>query len=135
MQAKVLLALLLCAIATPVLAGDLGMAPAPALVLAQLTPEELSWIRERWRQASPEERVTLRRQFQEMLQQLTPEQRQHQSESIFPWTPPPSPADIAGAASNFGAGFEQRHPDPSSPKDNAPSPDPRDLPGSGWFGR
>ncbi len=115
---KILLALLLCAITTSVLAGE-GAA-------AQLTQEERNWLRERWRLASPEERLMMRRQFQEMLQTLTPDP--HSGAGLVPWlgVPPPSPADIAGAASNFGAGFEQRRPDRSG----APNPDP-----AGWFWR
>ena len=117
---KILLALLLCAIVTPVLAGDGAV--------AQLTQEERNWLRERWRLASPEERLTMRRQFQEMLQALTPDP--HSGAGVAPWMgpPPPGPADLAGAASNFGAGFEQRSPERSS----APNPD---SDHAGWFGR
>ena len=137
MRAKVLLALLLSAIALPTLAGDVAMALAPSIVLVQLTPEERSLLRERWRLASPEERQALWRQFQGMLQQSAPGQRPHDGEASTPWMgsfpSPLSPADLAGAASNFGTGFEQRHPDSSNQKD--PNPEPRDPPESGWFGR
>ena len=79
---KILRALLLCANVTPVLAGDGAV--------AQLTQEERNWLRERWRLASPEERLTMRRQFQEMLQALTPDP--HSGAGVAPWMGPPPPA-------------------------------------------
>jgi hypothetical protein len=151
MKTKVLVTLLLSAIATPILAGDAieRLFIDPAIQVAQLAPEERRMMRERWEQASPEERMAIRRQLQERLQQVppeerearrrkqeerwsgvTPEQRQRLREQRDQWVGripnPPSPADFAGAASNFGSGFEQRRPSQPSPDDNAANFDPHD---------
>jgi hypothetical protein len=133
MKAKVLTTLLLSAIATPALAGDAieSMFVGPAIQIAQLAPEELRQWRERWRQASPEDRMTMRRQFEEQLRQLPPGQRQRTRDQWSARIPnPPDPAGMAatvgGFVSNFGTGFEQRRPDPSGPDDNAANFDPRD---------
>ena len=156
MKAKVLMTLLLSAIATPILAGDAieRMFIGPAIQVAQLAPEERRMMRERWEQASPEERMEIRRQFQERLQQpspeerearrrkleersagIAPEQRQRLRELRDQWAGripnPPGPADFAGMGGNFGGnfgtGFEQRRPGQSNPDDNAPNFDPRNL--------
>jgi hypothetical protein len=135
MKTKVLMTLLLSVLAAPVLASDTveSMFVGPAIQVAQLAPEMRRMLRERWEQASPEERMEMRRQFQERLQQRPPEEReavrQRLREQRDQWTgrmpPPPGPADFAGAASNFGTGFEQRRPDQPGPEDNAPAFDPR----------
>lgn len=131
MKAKVLMTLLLSVLARPVLASDAieSMFIGPALQVAQLAPEERRMLRERWKQASPEERMDMRRQFQERLQQRSPEQRQRLREQRDQWSgrmpTPPSPSDFAGGASNFGTGFEQRRPGQPGPDDNAPNFDPR----------
>ena len=153
MQAKVLMTLLLSVLATPVVAGEMieSMFIGPNLLVAQMAPEELRLLRQHWEQASPEERMSMRRQLQERIRQFTPDElavrrRQleehrgginsepHPHEQRDPWGAwipnPANPAGIAGTAenfiSNFGTGFEQRHPGQAIPDDNAPNPDPHD---------
>jgi hypothetical protein len=135
MKAKVLMTLLLSVLATPVLASGAveSMFIGPALQVAQLAPDMRRMLRERWEQASPEERMEMRRQFQERLQQRPPEEReasrQRPREQRESWTGRmpnlPGPSDFAGAAGNFGTGFEQRRPGQAGPDDDAPGFDPR----------
>ena len=135
MKAKVLMPLLLSVLAAPALASDAveSMFIGPAIQVAQLAPEVRAMLRERWEQASPEERMDMRRQFQERMQQRSPEERDAQrrrlQEQRDQWTGripnPPNPADFSGMGGNFGTGFEQRRPGQSNPDENAPAFDPR----------
>ena len=128
MKAKVLMTLLLSAVALPVLAGEAidGMFIGAAVKLAQLGPEERQMLRERWEQASPEQRMEMRRLFQERLQSVSPDEREAQRRQSEPrrgeapqdqrnrqregWTGRlPNPA---GDLSGFGTGFERRRSGP-----------------------
>lgn len=105
MKAKILMTLLLSALAAPVVAGESFESAfiGPALQVAQMGPEQRRQMRERWEQASPEERLEMRRQSQER------QERGQWGMRI------PAPSDFAGPASgfsgNYGAGFEQRRPE------------------------
>lgn len=108
MKAKVLMTLLLSALAQPLLAMDTpGVFIGVTIQVAQLTPEERRALRERWEMAGPEERMEMRRRFQERLQQPGPRQR--------------PPVDFGG----FGTGFERRLPIPPMPPEADPDSDPR----------
>lgn len=116
MKAKVLMTLLLSALAAPVAANESfeSVFIGPALNLAQMGPEQRRQMRERWEQASPEERLEMRRQSQER------QERGQWGVRI------PAPSDFAAPANsfsgNFGAGFEQRRPEQ---EESAPFYDPR----------
>lgn len=121
MKAKVFLPLLMSLLATPALASDAfeSLFAGPGVQVAQMGPEARRMMRERWEQSSPEERMELRRQFQERLQQGPGFEREQ-------WgSRPPRPSDFPGMGGNFGTGFEQRGPVPGM-DDGAPRLDPRD---------
>lgn len=113
-NAKTILAFLAALAGAPAVAETFPAEPAhPAFArLAQLSAEERQAMRERWEQASPEERLRLRREFQE------------RSERLRPLGPPEREArgrrDPADEAGRFGMGFERRRgerlerPDPSA---------------------
>jgi hypothetical protein len=72
---KPLLALSIALMALPADAQDFGgVFGQPLPLVAQMSQEERRALRERWEQASPEERVHLRRMFQERLRRMPPEQ-------------------------------------------------------------
>ncbi len=131
MKSKLPLALLMSALAAPVLADNLldGAFSGAAFQLAQVSPAERRMMRERWEQASPEERTNMRRLFQERMQQFSPEQRPRLREQGARWMErmpaTPSTGDLIGIpgnfVGNFGTGYEQRRPTPSNPDDNAGS--------------
>ena len=76
MQAKLLFSLLfpllLALVGAPALADDGVFAMfAPAIgKLVQFSPEERRAMRDRWEQASPEERLQIRREFQDRQERL-----------------------------------------------------------------
>jgi hypothetical protein len=122
MKAKLLIPLLLALIGAPAHADD-GVFTMLAPVigkLAQISPEERRAMRDRWEQAGPEERLQMRREFQdrqERLRQFPSEFRREAAE--FGRTPPPPERDRAQRKNNrhrgenpdegsFGFGFERR---------------------------
>lgn len=89
----ILLLLLLGAFALAASAEDGSWPPGP---------EQRRELRERWRQASPEERMALWQRFQERM-------RQRQMRQFgMPGRPDMNPMDYMNMGSDFGAGFEQR---------------------------
>ncbi len=126
MKAKVLLPLLLSVLAAPALASDTveSMFIGTSIQVAQMAPELRRMMRERWEQASPEERLDMQRQLQERGARRQPTQEQR-----APWAGripnPPSPADFMNMGNGFGTGFERRGP-AQNPDDNATNFDPRD---------
>ncbi len=68
---KTFLALLLATATLPAFADGFGwyVPVEPFVQVAQLTPQERRDLRERWEEVSPEQRVQLRREFQERLRQ------------------------------------------------------------------
>lgn len=124
MKAKVLLPLLLSVLAAPVLASDTfeSMFFGAGTQIAQMAPEMRRMMRERWEQASPEERMDMQRQFQERGARRQPPQEQR-----APWAGripnPPNPADFVNMGNGFGTGFERRGPESD---DNPANLDPRD---------
>lgn len=74
MKNKTLMTLLLALATLPAAAQDFGSVFGQALpFVAQMSQEERRALRERWEYASPEERVQMRRMFQERLRQMPPE--------------------------------------------------------------
>jgi len=80
MKRTLLMSLLLSLNALPVHAAEPWLTETvfgQALpMVAQLSPEERRSLRERWEQAAPDERATLRREFRERLRQVPPEGRE-----------------------------------------------------------
>jgi hypothetical protein len=115
------MALFLVMAAAPAQAGDsahvqFGSALAK---IAQFSPEERRALRERWEQAGPEERLRLRREFQdrqERLRQMPPDSRRQRSGY--------------NDGGSFGTGFERRHFEDERFAPPAPMPNPGDF-----FGR
>ncbi len=139
---KTLLALLLALTTAPALADEsaYGMF-APALAkIAQLSPEERRALRERWEQAGPEERLRLRREFQERqerLRQMPPEGRR---EAMDAWRNlPPAERErrrqereIRGPRGHeeegsYGTGFERRRFEEGRFENPAPLPNPGEF--------
>lgn len=139
-----LMALLLSAIAVPVTASEAveGQSIFPAFKVAQLSPEERRTLREHWERASPEDRLELRRQYQDRMQ-ATPQQereprRLQQRDGWAVRMPtPPNPAEFAremtpfsgnfggnfngNFGGNFGSGYEQRRPETTSQDEYPPA--------------
>lgn len=75
MKSRTLMPFLFALLALPAAANDLGgVFGQPLPFMAQMSQEERRAMRERWEQASPEERTILRRTFQERLRRMPPEQ-------------------------------------------------------------
>lgn len=136
-QKKTLLALLLALTAMPALADEGGSRfPNPMqTMLAQLTPEERRVLRERWENASPEERMKMRRDFRErQMRQRDPEgERGNWTEDDSRGRKPRDEERQRGYRNSredegsFGMGFERRR------FENLP---PEDVPNPGdFFGR
>jgi len=125
MKTKVLLPLLLSVLAAPALASDVleSMFIGTAIQIAQMAPDVRRMMRERWEQASPEERLDMQRQFQERGTRRQPAQEQRDS-----WSNripnPPNPADFVNMGNGFGTGFERRGTNPEG-DDSATNYDPR----------
>jgi hypothetical protein len=118
---KTLSALLLMLATLPALAGqaDNPIFGQPVLKLVQLSPDERRALRDRWEQASPEERVRMRQFFQDRLRQLPsnaippvareamrlpfPGNRERDDKSSLSGPP------AADGNFGFGFGFEKRH--------------------------
>ncbi len=112
---KTLLTLLLASAALPALAGGFGstLFADPYAQVAQLTSQERRALRERWEEASPEERSQLRREFQERLRQGADQQpRQGVKERTS------ERRDGAGHDSRFGRLEDFRPPTPNNLGDN-----------------
>jgi len=117
---RTLSTLLLMLATLPALADqtDSVMFSQPLIKLAQLSPDERRALRERWEQASPEERIRLRQFFQDRMRQLpspaqdalripfpAPQREDTRRQSASP------PAD-----SSFGFGFERRRSEDGQPE-------------------
>lgn len=118
-MSRVLSAVLLALATLPVLADqtDGAMLGQPFAKLAQLSPEERRALRERWEQASPEERMRMRRFFQERMRQmplppLPPEAREAMRLPFGGGRHEGERADKRrgeqSAEGSFGFGFERR---------------------------
>jgi hypothetical protein len=108
---KTLMALLLALATLPAVAGDFGSVFAqPMAFVAQLSSDDRRVLRERWEEASPEERAKLRQKFQQRLRQLPPEQMdpREMGETMRGYMPPPANDWIP---SGFGTGYEHRRDD------------------------
>jgi hypothetical protein len=131
MRRHLLLALLLSLSPVPACADTadsaiFGQARA-TIKLAQLSPDERRNLRERWEQASPEERIRMRQFFQDRLRQLPPPaqdamtlpfqdiQRDNRRERNLNRGRESDRDDGRNAQppldSRFGFGFERRHPE------------------------
>lgn len=97
--------------------------PTESLWLAQLTPEERQRLRERWENASPEQRAAVRQELRERWNEAPPELREQQRQRMMEqlnrappreqWQePPPNRLPRDG----FGAGFEQRRIENEGPR-------------------
>jgi hypothetical protein len=112
---KTLMALLLALgtlpVALPATAGDFGSVFAqPMGLIAQLSGDERRALRERWEEASPEERAELRRNFQQRLRQLPPERMDPREMGENMRRAMPAPAND-WIPSGFGTGYEHRRED------------------------
>lgn len=141
MKARILMVLLLGALAQPTRAEQAigGVYISSTIQIAQLGADDRRTLRERWEQASPEERMEMRRLFQESQPRdaretgdsrrqprdgrgygTYPEQRPREQRD-FPRMP--SPSDFTG----FGTGFEHRLPEGWVPPMNLQELDPRNV--------
>lgn len=116
-RVKWLFVLLPALLAGPAAADDHFAVFSPALgMVAQLSPEERRAMRERWEQAGPEERLRMRRDYQE--RQRDRREANHQRNEN---------ADQGG----FGVGFEYRRRE--SGAGDAQAVPPGDFPNPGDF--
>jgi hypothetical protein len=137
-KSNLVIALLLALVSAPALANDatFGLFGAAAKQYAQFTAEERRVLRERWEEASPEQRLQMRREFQERQERMRlrsqdgriqPERNQRDGN----W----QRGDFASEGS-FGTGFERRRSEGSQfegyPPDYVPS---MPSPGSFFDGR
>lgn len=93
MKPKMLMPLLLVLISAPVLASDSAQGAVggvfsglfgPAIAqVAQFSAEERRVMRERWEQASPEERLQMRREFKERSRQIPSDSRRDDAERDY----------------------------------------------------
>ena len=145
LKPKLLMPLLLALSSAPALAnegaygvfgGVIGGVIGPAIAqVAQFSSEERRAMRERWEQASPEERLQMRRDFKERARQIPSDPRRDAdqwrnppgTERDYPRAPQSQNSRQRGKYSDeasFGFGFERRrHED-----DRADSPSPNDIP-------
>jgi hypothetical protein len=121
---NLLMTLLLALAGAPALADDAYHGPfAPALgKIAQFSPEERRAMRERWEQAGPEERLRMRREFQERQERMRqmPMEGQRDMQERWRSLPPAErerhrvPREGHGQRGeyaddgSFGTGFERR---------------------------
>jgi hypothetical protein len=120
---QIVSALLLMLATLPALAeqADSLMFSPVSFKLAQLSPNELRALRERWEAASPEDRIRLRQYYQDRLRQL-PKPAQDALSLPFPGMPlhdsgresDPNRRKPA-ADGGFGFGFERRQQEDSQP--------------------
>lgn len=120
MKSKALITLLFSLAALPAMAQEFSGVFGPSLpFVAQMSQEDRRVLRERWEQASPEERAYLRREFQERLRPVTPDRygsreremreeiRQEMRERMYErWE-----------GNGFGTGYEHRRHEESGPYD------------------
>lgn len=137
MKRKILATLLFTLAALPATAQDFGgVVSSPWGVVAQMSREERQALRERWEEATPEERARIRRSFQDRLRMNAQEQPdQHwvdtrhgrgvreRAESGMPMAP---------GHGGFGMGYEQRRFDGRYPLDDEAGDGGRD--GGGYGG-
>ena len=108
MTRKVLMTILLSLSALPALASDFGTVfGQPLPFVAQMSQEERRMLRERWEQASPEERARLRHMFKEKMRQLPGGSYANQGmemgdRAMMPW-------GDDRYDSGYGSGYEHRH--------------------------
>jgi hypothetical protein len=110
----ILSALLLMLATVPALAdqADSVLFGQPFSKHAQLSPDERRALRERWEQASPEERIRMRQFFQDRMRQLP-------SPPLPPEARDAMRMPFPGAAqrdSGFGFGFEKRRAEEAQPE-------------------
>jgi hypothetical protein len=126
-MSQILSVLLMTLMTLPALAASAEgeMLRQPVMKLAQLSPDERRELRERWEQASPEERIRLRRFFLERMRQLPSPPMPAEVREAMPipfMARPPRDSrrppredrrddDTDAPAASFGFGFENRHPD------------------------
>ncbi len=122
MTIRTLSALLLTLATLPALAGqaDSTMFNPPSIKLAQLSPDERRALRERWEQATPEERIQLRKLFLERVRRMPsfplPPEAHEAMQLPFPGRAPherEQREDVRGGKAeapdaSFGFGFENR---------------------------
>ncbi len=100
-RAKWLLPLLLALAGGPALANESYAVFGPAVVMvAQFSPEERRAMRERWEQAGPEERLRMRRDYQERQERVRDKREANPRRN--------DSADQSGYGMGFGVGFERR---------------------------
>jgi len=124
MKRKALLTLFFALAALPAAAQDLGgVFGSPIAVVAQMSREERRALRERWEEATPEERAQMRRTFQERLRMNVQEQydpramEMRQGRSGRDRADSGTPA-VPGYTNGFGMGYEQRRFDSRYPDDD-----------------
>jgi hypothetical protein len=128
-KSNLLIAVLLALASAPALANDgfFGMFGTTPKQAAQFSAEERRALRERWEEASPEQRLQMRREFQERQERL----RQRSQEGRNQRESNGQRGDFASEGS-FGTGFERRRSEGSQfegyPSDYVPS-----MPNPGGF--
>jgi hypothetical protein len=113
MKTKTLMPMLAFLLALPAAARDFGSVFAePLPLVAQMSQEERRLLRERWEQASPEERAELRRAFQERLRRMPAESFDPRRMDMKPfWADPRDKADPTRTYqpdNGYGTGYERR---------------------------
>ena len=133
-KSNLVIALLLAFASAPVLANDtpFGLFGATTKQYAQFTAEERRALRDQWEEASPAQRLQMRREFQERQERLRLRAQENQSQQERNqrennW----QRGDFASEGS-FGTGFERRRSEGSKfegyPPDYVPG-----FPGPGGF--
>jgi hypothetical protein len=140
---KLLMAMLLALAAAPAMAdpaayGPFGPAPGK---IAQFSPEERRAMRERWEQAGPEERLQIRREFQERQERMRQMPAEGRRDMMGPMRNlpgverdrPRSQREAYGPRGeypdegSFGMGFERRRFDGGRVETPAPVPNPGEF--------
>lgn len=80
---KVILTALVCLATGSALADDSRVfGDRPLGPVAELSPDERAWLRERWQRLPPEDRESLRRELREKWDELPPEERQQRRKEL-----------------------------------------------------
>lgn len=114
MKRKTLMSLLFVLVALPAAAQDSGSVFAqPLPLVAQMSQEERRALQERWEHAGPEERIQLRKAFQERLRMSSPEQLDPRRMDFRRGSSRDGSDMGAGfmPGNGFGTGYEQRRHD------------------------
>ena len=124
MKRKTLMPLLFVLVALPAAAQDFGSVfGQPLPLVAQMSQEERRALRERWEHASPDERIQLRKAFQERLRMPSPEQLDPRRTDFRRGSSRDS-SEMGSSfmpGNGFGTGYEQRRYDGRYPFEDDPT--------------